>query len=118
MHGVQVITREDLSVNHGSILWMTLINEDFVGALLEAARLYPAPATRSCSDAMGSSCFKKVREVDIDVLYGNKTIVGGILFVNGNHWTYLVLDFDKRSIGYGDSFAGPMPSEVMNTIVW
>ena len=45
-----------------------LINEDFVGALLEAARLYPAPATRSCSDAMGSSCFKKVIRLDVKKL--------------------------------------------------
>lgn len=95
-----------------------LVSENFIGALLKAAKLDPKSPTPPHTQIAAQRCYSALREVESDVLFRSKRVVSGILFVGGNHWTFFVLNFNTQTIGYGDSFAGSMPSDIEKAFVW
>ncbi|KZT31839.1 hypothetical protein SISSUDRAFT_1038162, partial [Sistotremastrum suecicum HHB10207 ss-3] len=62
--------------------------------------------------------FASLRAVGEDVQLEDVTKIGGIMYVNGNHYTAYVLDTKHHSLMYGDSNGNPIPEREKSALQW
>ncbi len=61
---------------------------------------------------------KVLREAMEELTSGRKRYFATIQHVNGNHWVPVVLDFETRSLHYGDSLRMTPDADLMAILDW
>lgn len=64
--------------------------------------------------------YASLRAIELDLIHGFKTSVGGIIWIRGNHYVPFVLNFAQRYLSYGDSMnpKGRIPPSVSSVFMW
>lgn len=81
-------------------------------------------AHRDCQQEGSNSIYeaqrsnKVLRDAMEELTSGRKRYFATIQHVNGNHWVPIVLDFETRSLHYGDSLRMTPDADLMATLDW
>lgn len=62
--------------------------------------------------------FTVLRDAELNLQHGFKSTIGRILHVNGNHYTFFVLNIQDTYLGYEDSMGEPMPKNLRAAFLW
>ncbi|KAI0689665.1 hypothetical protein BC835DRAFT_1308252 [Cytidiella melzeri] len=62
--------------------------------------------------------YDTIRLLEFDLVGGHTASVGGVAYINDNHYTAVVLRVRDRYLGYGDSMNGRMPKDLRCAMLW
>ncbi|KAF9019877.1 hypothetical protein BDZ89DRAFT_897692, partial [Hymenopellis radicata] len=88
-------------------------SRDFLGKVVEAYE------RRETGEYDESRYFKRIHSLGCAMASGDVTRVGCIMHLDvEKHWVAVVIDGEKHSILYGDSFRKEMPEHVKQALTW
>lgn len=62
--------------------------------------------------------YSALRRLEFDLVNGHRSGLGAIAFINGNHYTFVVLDIHEEYLGYADSMGNLMPEDLRRGFLW
>ncbi|KAI0083117.1 hypothetical protein BDY19DRAFT_998839 [Irpex rosettiformis] len=111
IHQLLELLRHRISLTNANISPYLITDPEFIDTLVKAQQ-------SSATQLETGKCFKALRSFETDILSEYKSVVSGVVFVNGNHWTFFCLDVTARSLTYGDSFGAAVPLRIRDTLIW
>lgn len=87
---------------------------------LEFFELLDHARRSSAEDIDTERRFTHLRDVELDLIGGFRDSIGGPNWLNGNHYTFFVLNVKDAYLGYGDSLTVGcgMPAGVKSVFTW
>jgi hypothetical protein len=58
------------------------------------------------------------RAIGKELESGIRSMVAGIVHINGNHWVAVVIEFKKRIVYFGDPDSAHIPLNIKNALIW
>ncbi|KAI0685926.1 hypothetical protein BC835DRAFT_1309731 [Cytidiella melzeri] len=62
--------------------------------------------------------YRAFRSLEFDLVNGHCETLGGIAYINNNHYTFIVICPSDTYVGYGDSMHADMPKDLRRGVLW
>ncbi|KAI0700281.1 hypothetical protein BC835DRAFT_1412087 [Cytidiella melzeri] len=64
------------------------------------------------------SKYRTFRSLEFDLVNGHCETLGGIAYINNNHYTFIVICPSNTYVGYRDSMHADMPKDLCRAVLW
>lgn len=89
----------------------TIVGPDVAQSIVSASQDTPENIAKL-------SVYSSLRMLECDLVLGCCISVGGVAWINKNHYTFFVLHPEEQLLGYGDSMGGEMPQSLRSGLLW
>ncbi|KAI0691391.1 hypothetical protein BC835DRAFT_1417150 [Cytidiella melzeri] len=94
--------------------WFTphsIVGPDFLATVVTASN-------DSLDNVQNLSKYRAFHSLEFDLVNGHCETLGGIAYINNNHYTFIVICPSDTYVGYGDSMHADMPKDLRRAVLW